>query len=200
MAKKRQEFKKLVESGKAARDILSERGIIKKDDQSLIAGILQDPNAPILPGGANSPTSAQPYLPRPWTINAARRVMMDMARMWKHDIDETDPKRMNGLEFFKFVLEQLSIPESKLNVAIAKTVEDKEYDQKFLSQRDTVDALKKLYIDSFAISVISGTSNDVADFLEWFIEWTDRLLNLWPENDRWIDSGKTPKMKKQSAQ
>jgi len=186
--KKRLDHQRLVQAGKDARDILANRGIIKKDEQSLIAQILQDPTSPPLPGGGGSPVSPQPYVPRPHTINIARRIMGDLMYMWNHDVDDNDERKMNGIEFFKFIVIQMNIATSKVNTAIVKTVESKEYNQTFLSRQETINAVKGLFIDSFAISVIAGTCNDVADFYVWFRDWTERLLNLWPKDQQWIDN------------
>lgn len=193
--KKRAPRAQLIEAGKEARKIMADRGIIQPDDKSAIATILATPGTPTLPGGGGSPVSPQPYVPLPWTIHASRRILKDIGRIWNDEVGNDDPKKMNGLEFFKFILIELNKPKSKISVAIAKTVESQQYDQTHLSRKSTTEDLQRLFIDSFAIAVIAHAHTDVAEYLEWFLMWTERLLNLWPENQRWIDSGKTPGLK-----
>jgi hypothetical protein len=190
--RKRAPHDQLIEAGKQARDILADRGVIKKDHHSAIASILQNPNAPILPGGGGSPVSPQPYIPRPWTIHATRTILKDIGRIWQIEVANDDVRKNNGLEFFKFILEELNHPNTKLNTAIKNTVDQQQYDQSLLSRKETIEAVKRLFIDSFAIAVIVHAYTDTADYLEWFLYWTDQLLNQWPKDQRWIDSGNTP--------
>ena len=192
MAKKRAPRDQLIEAGKQAREILADRGVIKKDQDSAIAAILQDPNAPILPGGGGSPVSPQPYIPQPWTIHAARRILKDIGRIWQIEVADDDVRKTNGIEFFKFILEELNRPKTKLNIAIEKTVAQQQYDQTLLSRKEGTEAIKGLFIDSFAIAVIVHAHTDTADYLEWFLSWTEQLLDRWPKDQRWIDSGSSP--------
>ena len=183
--KKRPPLKQLVDAGKMARETLSERKIILPDEKSAIAKILQTKGAPILPG------SNPPYLPYPWTINIARRIIYDFGRAWQKEINNDDKRKSNGLEFFKYVIEGLNRPKSVIDDLIEKTVSEKTYDQKYLSRKETIDALKRFFVDSFAVSVIIRSHTDTVDYLEWFLDWSNSLLNLWPENIRMIDGKKT---------
>ncbi len=161
------------------------------DEKSLIAKILNTPGTPQLPGGGeNNSRSPQPYLPMPWTINMARRIIYDLGKAWVYEIPNDDPKKENAPEFWKFCIEGLNRPKSKLNAAIQSTVAKKEYDQKFLSRMNALDSMMTFLIDSFAVSAMSKSHTDVAEYLEWFYEWTDKLLKLWPENLRHIDGKK----------
>ena len=189
MSKKRAPRKQLIEAGKQARDILADRGIIRPDNDSAVARILQNPDSPILPGGGGSPWSPQPYVPQPITIRDTRRIVRDLGRMWQADIEDSDPRKMIGLEFFKYIIEELNKIKSKLNILIAKTVDDNEYDQKFLSRQEGVDAVTKFLCDSFAVAVVVHSHTDVAEYLEWFNDWSIKIAHLWPLKDRWIATG-----------
>lgn len=200
MKKKRAPHKQLIEAGKAARDILADRGIIKRDEDSAIAAILADPKAPILPGGGGSPVSPQPYIPQPWTIHASRRILKDIGRIWQQEVANDDERKSNGIAFFKFILEELNRPKTKLGIAIAKTVETEQYDQSLLSRQETIEGVKRLFIDSFAVAVIVHAHMDVADYLEWFLNWSEQLLQRWPKDQQWIDSGKVPTLQQTNGE
>jgi hypothetical protein len=189
MTKRQAPRKQLIEAGKQAREILADRGIIRPDTDSAVARILQSPDAPILPGGGGSPWSPQPYVPQPITIRDTRRIVRDLGRMWQADIEDDDPRKLIGIEFFKYVIEELNKTKSKLNVAIVKTIEDKTYDQKFLSRQEVIDAITKFLCDSFAVAIVVHSHTDVVDYLEWFDEWSMKLAYLWPLKDRWLVTG-----------
>lgn len=178
--KRRAPHKQLIEAGREARRILEERKIILPAGQSAVDRIHSMPGAPILPGIPS-------YIPFPWTINATKRIVYDLGRAWMAE-QTNDVTKNNGTEFFKFVLEGMNRPKSVVATMMAKTVAAKEYDQKHLSRNETIDALKKFLIDSFAIAVIVKTHTDVAAFLEWFLHWSDSLIKLWPEHLRGIDA------------
>ena len=186
MKKKRAPHDKLIQAGKDARALLAKRGAIAPDDKSIITKIVQTKGAPILPG-------IPPYLPRPWTLNATKRIIYDFGRAWQKEIRDDDKRKENGLEFFKFVIEGMNRPESVVNSLIAKTIEKKEYEQKYLSRKETIDALKRFLIDSFAISVIVKSHTETSDYLEWFYEWSGKLLLYWPTSLQMIDAKKDGK-------
>ncbi|MHB8483586.1 MAG: hypothetical protein ACYDBV_12770 [Nitrospiria bacterium] len=181
MRKKRPSREELLEAGKFAKDLLVKRKIILSEKDSAIDKILKDEKAPPLPG-------IPAYLPYPWTIHATRRVIFDLGKAWQIEVDESDPKKNRGPEFFKFAIEGLNKPESDIAGFIEKTVEEKKYDQRFLSRKDALKAIRRFMVDSFAISVIAKSHIDTADFFEWFMEWSDRLLNLWPTSVRFVDA------------
>jgi hypothetical protein len=70
---------------------------------------------------------------------------------------------------------------------IEKSEKEKTYELKFFARKDTIEGIKRFLIDSFAISVIAKTHEGVAEYLEWFDDWSMRLLRCWPENIRGID-------------
>lgn len=191
MDKKRPSRKQLIEAGKQAREILADKGIIRPDNDSAVARILQDPKSPILPGGGGSPWAPQPYVPQPITIRDTRRIVRDLGRMWQVDIEDGDPRKLIGIEFFKYIIEELGKTKSKLNIAIAKTVEDKTYDQKFLSRKEAIDTIIKFLVDSFAVAIVVHSHVDVPEYLEWFDDWSMKLAYLWPLKDRWVATGET---------
>jgi hypothetical protein len=75
-----------------------------------------------------------------------------------------------------------------------KSIQEKTYNQSLLSKKETLNSMKRFMVDSFAIAVVVKSHIDVVDFLEWFKDWTDRLLNLWPENIRGIDGKQSIKI------
>jgi len=181
--KRRPPRKQLIKAGKAAREILQERKIILPPEQSAVNKIQNTKGSPILPG-------IPAYIPYPWTINAARRVVRDLGRSWLEEIKDSDKRKTVGVEFFKYILEGLNRPKSKISILITETAERKEYDMKYLSRKETIDALRRFMVDCFAIAVIVKAHDDVAEFLEWFLQWSESLLNLWPANIRNIDGWK----------
>jgi len=183
LKKKRAPHKQLIEAGNLAKEILVDRKIIAPTEKSRINEILNTPNSPHLPG-------LPAYLPYPWTINAARRIVYDFGRLWQKEIADSDNKKLNGIEFFKFILEGLNQEQSKISKAIEHTVNTKEFAQKHLSQKETLNAMKRFFVDSFAISVIAKSHTDVAEYIIWFQEWTNKLLALWPKNIQGVDGKK----------
>ena len=167
---------KLVEAGKMAREMLAKRKIIAPDDQSRLAEILATHGAPILPG-------IPVYLPYVWTIDAARRVLVNLVKEW-HLKHEKDALILNNIaEFSRFVIQVLKEEEHKLDERIHVTVQLKQFDFKLLHQKDAVKGIRKLLVDSFAVSVIAKSNDDVANYVDWFRSWTDGLLRLWkPKN------------------
>lgn len=184
MKKRRAPHKQLIEAGKEARKILVDRKIILPQEQSIIDKIQKTPGAPMLPG-------IMPYIPYPWTINAVRRILLDLATAWRNEIDNNDPRKGVGIEFFKYVIEGLNRPQDVISQLIEKSGEEKTYELKFFSRKDTIEGIKRFLIDSFAISVIVKTHTDISEYLMWFDSWSMSLLKCWPENIQGIDGKKT---------
>jgi hypothetical protein len=190
-------FDQLIQAGRDSRDILAKRNIIKSDDESLIDSIIKDPNSPVLPGGGLS-KSVRPYLPTPWTINACRRIVYDIARIWQSEIKKHSKYR--GSDFFTFVLRELNRVESNLNKEINKKLKENDYNFGLLSRKDTINAIKLFFVDSFAISVVAKSHSDMVDYLKWFDGWTKDLLKLWPDNLKSIDSKMSKEDKNESRE
>jgi hypothetical protein len=180
MAKKKHApHKQLVRAGKMAHELLAEKGIILPQDKSAIDRILQTANAPTLPG-----TPA--YLPYPWTINASRRILYDLTREWQNE-NKNDQNKLNDItQYFKFIIRALRDEEKTIDVKIHLTVQEKKYDFKLLHQKDAIKGIRKLMVDSFAVSIIAKSNSDTVTYLDWFHEWTDNLLKQWGEKSREI--------------
>jgi len=176
MKKRRPPRKQLLEAGKFARELLAERKIILPKEKSAVDTIMQTKGAPMLPG-------IPAYLPYPWTINGSRRILYDLAREWEHE-HKSDGLLNNITEFFKFVVKALREEESVINQKIHITVQTKEYDFRFLHQKDAIKGIRKLLVDSFAVSIIAKSNTDVVAYLEWFQEWTENLLKQWGKQTR----------------
>lgn len=172
MKKKHAPLKELKKSEAFAKEILRERGFILPKGNSAIDTILHSKNAPTLPG-------IPAYLPYPWLINATRRIIYDLGREWqavKKDAKEAD----NIAGFIRFVIGRLNEEEAKAVFDVHETVRKKEYDFKYLHRRDSVKGVRRFIVDSFAVSVVVKSNADTAVYLEWFYEWTERLLQFWP--------------------
>ena len=169
--------KKLIESGNIAKEMLTERGLQLSGAQSAIDRILQTDGSPTLPG-------IPAYLPYPWTIHAAKRVLYDLSREWELVTKGTPIRRDNISEFFKHVITSLKQEESVLNEKIHVTVQMKKYDFRYLHQKDAIKGIRKLLMDSLAVSIIAKSNDDVASYLEWFQHWSDRLITQWSDSVR----------------
>jgi len=52
-------------------------------------------------------------------------------------------------------------------------------------KHETVKALHKFFIDSFAISVIEKANGSVIEYAEWFLgEWTEELYKIWEKKEK----------------
>jgi len=50
--------------------------------------------------------------------------------------------------------------------------------------KDVVNGLSVFMVDSFAVCIATKSAQDTAEFLEWFMRWTQQLLLYWPEDIR----------------
>jgi hypothetical protein len=176
MPKKRlKDRKKLIEAGRFAKELLTEKGLQLPKEQSAIDRIFNTKDAPTLPG-------VPAYLPYPWTIHAAKRVLYDLSREWELNTKNDFNKSNNISEFFKHVISSLKEEESVLNEKIHITVQTKKYDFRYLHQKDSIKGIRKLLVDSFAVSIIAKSNTDVATYLEWFQDWSDKLVIQWGSN------------------
>ena len=166
---------KLIEAGNFAKDLLTEKGLILPKEKSAIDKILSTDGAPTLPG-------IPAYLPYPWTIHATSRVLYDLSREWELNTKRDPSKQNNISEFFKFVVNTLKEEERNLNVKIHMTVQERKYDFRLLHRKDAIKGVRKLLVDSFAVSIIAKSNDDVASYLDWFHGWSERLIKQWGDN------------------
>ena len=172
-------------------DRLVSRGIIASPENSVIEHIKATNGAPMLPG-------LKEYLPTPMLINLGRRAFLEFARAWQiepkalYDEDKLD-------EFYKFVVKQLNAENyaiikimneraAEINEMVAKGVntEIKTVGQ-WLKPQDVSDLTKAVsvfVVDSFAVAVASRSAATTDEFLQWFLRWSQQLLNYWPADLR----------------
>jgi hypothetical protein len=182
MTKKHAPIEKLREAKKEADRLMIDKYKVRAKE-SVIDTIEATHGEVTLPGIPS-------YLPFPWTINATRRILYDIARLWQLHTEKENLKSEDVTEFFKFVLNELRETTGIIEQLMAKTVRDKKFDTRYLHQREAVAGVKKFLVDSFAVSVLEKQNSSVSDYLEWFFDWTDSLLAKYAERSRSID-GKT---------
>ena len=141
------------------------------------------------------------YLPQPLMLNLGRRAMLDFGREWQVEMTKDSFKRDSFDEFFRFVVKRVNAEHyaflSHMNKR-AKDINDlikqgKDVSNKtvgeWLRPQDMMDLIKGLsmfLMDSFAVCVATKAAGDTPEFLEWYLRWTQQLLNYWPENIRSI--------------
>ncbi len=181
MAKRRAPAKQLQEVKELGDRLLKERGLRTKE--SAIETIRETKGGPRLPGFQDR----IPYLPQPTLINASKRVLYDLAREWELEAKKEKVKSEDITQFFKFILKGIREEGGKVRMLIADTVAKKEYNLEYLHRQDAVAAIHKFLVDSFAVGVSLKMSGSVSEFLTWFVDWTDSLLQQWGPNYRNID-------------
>lgn len=161
--------------------MLQEKGFEAKE--SILDKIMQTEGMPILPG---IPT----YLPHRWTLKKAQQIMYDLLLLWKQECEKKGKKKdpENITEFFKFVVGELRKQElvyekeiarmpkllkSLKNVPVLKDV--------FLpaDKKDTVHAIQRFFIDSFAVAIVLKNNHATSEYANWFLDWTQELDTLW---------------------
>lgn len=186
MRKKRseKEIKKLIQ---LTREIQEEKGIIHKKDRSAIMTAREQL---ILPG-------IPEYIPTPWTINAFKRVILNLLKEWelktRYDSEE---KREDMIEFSRHCFQVLNEEREKLvnmvksekeyvNFLAKNNMDSKIIDtQRSLNLIETFDAIKILVFDSFVVAYITDNFNSVSEFFEWLDNWLNSILNLWRKEER----------------
>jgi hypothetical protein len=192
--KKHAPIEQLREAGKAAEELLVSKYKIRLPvEQSAIEAIKKKEDAPILPGGPGS-LAPKSYLPYPWTLNATRRILFDLTKLWEIEAKSGKVDGENISSFITFVIKGLEMEESKIKKLIKKTEKEKRYDFKFFHQKDAVAGVKSFLVDSFAISILAKQNSSVSEYILWFIDWTNSLLDQWGPQQKNID-GPDPKSK-----
>jgi hypothetical protein len=183
--KKHAPIEALREAKKFADELLVEKYKIRLPyEKSVVNTIKNTAEAPKLPGGVSGPE----YLPYPWTINAARRVLYDLTREWELNVKQQKVHAENITEFFKFVVKGLEEEQGKIKVLIQETVKKKEYNFKYLREKDALEGISKFLIDSFAVSIVVKQNSAVTEYIEFFLHWTDSLLNYWDKTQQKVDA------------
>lgn len=190
--KYRPPISQLRESAQMARKILVEKNIEKKD--SIFKALAEDSDAPVLPG-------IHPYIPHRWVLDAARMAIMDITTDWaKKNKNEGEQEKIGP--FFRFGIKRLEAEEKKWKDLSRKNqIEDSRNEplsEIFSPVRkwQSAAALKQFIVDSFAVSVIVKSNDDVTSYLDWFInQWTPSLNKLWDkkrtsEQKKSLDRGK----------
>ena len=152
--KKHAPIEQLRQAGKIAEDLLINKyKVLLPSDESFIESIKRSENAPILPGGAGSLVPKE-YIPRPWTLNAIRRILFDIVKLWEVEAKAGKVDAENITDFITFVITELEKTENKIKKLIKKTAQEKEYDYKYFHQKDAVEGVKVFLVDSLAVEAI----------------------------------------------
>lgn len=170
-------------AGAEAKKKLIERGIIS--DKYTLDGIEKEEGI-MLPGYPN-------YLPHKWTLKASQQMMYDLLKLWqfkntKHGkYNESQIEKLTN--FIEFMLQELrkheNIAKRKMDMtpAMIKRMRDVPVLGKIfepVNQYETVRAMSKFFVDSFAVAIIvKGKAATTSEYAEWFLEWTDNMQTIW---------------------
>lgn len=177
--KKRAPIDQLLTAGKEARRMLREKGIESK--KSVLDSIMKTEGAPVLPG---IPT----YLPHQWTLKAAQRIMYDILLLWKNQCGSDIESMENLTKFFTFLIEQLreqekNYTEDEANMPqLLKSLKEVPVLKDVFSptrKRETVEAIQRFFVDSFAVAIVLKNNNSTTEYAIWFLDWTQSLYSLW---------------------
>lgn len=174
-------------------DRMVSRGLKASPETSVIDRIRATAGAPMLPG------QLQEYLPTPTLINIGRRALLDIGREWQLE-KKQDAYTLNKLDaFFVFTVGRLNTESyvfQKLMNEQAETINrmvesGQSTEGKTLAQwlrpqdvKDMVNAMSVFIVDSFAVAMASKAASETVEFLEWYLDWTQQLLNYWPADIR----------------
>lgn len=165
--------------------MLRERGFEARE--SVIDKLLKEKDAPELPG-------IPPYLPHPWTIRAAQRILYDILKLWRQ---ETKAKQQNDLKaFFSFLERELNALEDKFKreesempelIKSLKEVPVLKYVFGPMRNRENTNAMHRFLVDSLATLLAKTSAPErvtVSEYANWFLDWSNDLFSLWvkPEN------------------
>lgn len=186
--KKRLPIEQLREAGLVARQMLKDRGIISKE--SFIDDLMSKRTSPLLPGVPG-------YLPHRWTIIATQKMMTAFIFQWIQKTSANrkgnDLKRENVTEFFIFVVKELKSIERKFKKEVK---EQPEFIKNMktvpvladifgpLRKRDTIKAMERFFVDSFAIAIVLKQNHSTSDYCNWFLDWTLELDKIWGEKEK----------------
>ena len=178
--KTRAPIKQLREAGKIIKELLIKKGL--QSEKEIISEILNTKDAPLLPGQHSS------YIPRPWTIQSSQRMLYDILILWKDKCKDNSSKKENITEFWKFVVKELR---DQIHLANQELVNMPKMLKQMggvpllkdvfspMQKKDTLKAMQKFFIDSFAIAVVLKNHTSVSSYANWFLDWTNDLNKLW---------------------
>lgn len=182
--KNRAPIEQLKESAKIANDLAKKRGLIA--EESVIDLIEKDSTKPVLPGIPS-------YLPHIWTLDAARRIMYDLLRIWQSECKGDINREEDIGAFFSFLNTELIALENKAIKEIAEMSEIIKGTENLpvlkdifspLRKKQTVRSINKFFVDSLAVSVIVHTNGTTSEYADWFLnDWTDKLYKLWKQKN-----------------
>lgn len=179
-------------AGRQALVMLREKGILAKD--SVIDKIINDKNAPILPG-------IPAYLPHDYTLKMAQQMFRDLLILWMEKCKNNHSLAENITEFYKFIIEELRVQERDFNKDIstmARSIQIKKLGNvpvlkdvfSPMRKKQVVVAMRKFMVDSFAVSVVLKNNNNVSEYANWFLDWTNDMQKLWVAPDKRDNSKK----------
>lgn len=177
--KKRAPIEQLRQAGKIAKEMAIKRGL--RTENSVIDDILQNANAPKLPGIPS-------YLPHEWTLKAAQRIMYDLLVMWRDETKEDAKRAENITAFWTFVIQQLRAQEKVFDeemkdmprlVKMSATAPLLKDIFGPMRKKENVKAIQHFFVDAFAVSIVIKSNVCVSDFVNWFVDWTEELYKFW---------------------
>ena len=190
MAKKHAKKKDLDYLNDFTKDRLQGRGLLT--ETSVVDTIKNRAGAPMLPG-------LREYLPTPLLINLGRRALFDIGREWQLETKSNAFTQNKLDEFFKFTVKKLNVEgyafqklmneqAAEINKLVkeGKSTETKSVGEWLRPQdmKDVMTGLSVFMVDAFAVGIATKSATDTADFMEWFLRWTNQLLTYWPEDIR----------------
>jgi hypothetical protein len=177
--KRRAPIEQLREAGRIARQMLIDKGIHGKE--SLIDKIVADSKAPLLPGIPN-------YLPHEWTLKASQQIMRDLVYIWVEKCGDDQEKKDNITDFWKFIVKELHALETQFAKEekdmgrLIKTTKDVPLIKDIFAptrMKENTHAMLQFIVDSFAVGIIVEKNHTTAEYLNWFLDWTEELHTYW---------------------
>lgn len=180
--KKRAPIEQLRIAGEHARQQLIRRGVVSAENLEEQTK-LRHPDL-VLPGIPS-------YLPYKWTIKSSQRIMYDLFKIWQFK-NKDNPKLVSNLaEFITYCITEMNHQEeiAKKKMEMQQGILSKIKNVPVLSkifepvnEYGTIKGVKKFFVDSFAVAImINGHASTTGEYAEFFFKWTDRLYNVWEE-------------------
>lgn len=181
--KKHAPIEQLRKAGELAKQQLIAKGLMSTDNID-IETAKKHPGL-ILPGIPS-------YIPHKWTIQSAQRIMYDILKMWQFS-GRADKEINNISLFITFCIKEMNHQEAVAKKKMDTTGVLIKYIKKMpvmgkifepVNQYETIKALKKFFVDSFAVAIIvKENTATTEDYAEFFFEWTDGLYSTWEKQD-----------------
>lgn len=180
--KKHAPIEQLKKAGEEAHKKLVARGIATQENA--VERLMKEKPDLILPGMPS-------YIPHHDTIRYSQRMMFDLLRLWK---DEHDASKLENLSsFIEFAVTEMNLQESiakrkieAMDVKVKNSKKSQTLDKVFepVNQYETVKAMKKFFVDSFAVCVVvRGKTAQTHEFMNWFLSWSEQLDKIWSKKD-----------------